>query len=260
MGPEGGEGLARPADVGVGGGRVRPDRGEQEVPARVAVRDGGLRGADAGHRAVEVLEQHRRHRGGDGGEPLDGAVDEGVRQSTREAREPVVERPVGVPGIEQRVHHGVRRGPDLGHQGRSPGHERRQLALRGVRVSGVEDHEGGELGAGAVRRVHEAGEDAQVVGGTGDRIAVDAQQLGGGVDRVGDQPAGDRSHGVKTVREGGGDAEVAAAAAQRPEEVGVRGASTSSTSPAAVTSSTASRWSDASLYLAISQPIPPPRV
>ena len=62
----------------------------------------------------------------------------------------------------------------------------------GLRVAGVEDDERGELGAGAVRRVDEPGEHGQVVGRVGDRVAVEAQQLGGGVDRVRDQPAGDR--------------------------------------------------------------------
>ena len=61
--------------------------------------------------------------------------------------------------------------------------------------------------------MHEPGEDRQVVGAAGDGVAVEAEQLGRGVDRVGDQAAGDHLQWLQAVREGGCDAEVAAAAA-----------------------------------------------
>ena len=41
--------------------------------------------------------------------------------------------------------------------------------------------------------MHEPGEDGQVVGAVGHGVAVEAQQLGRGVDRVGDQPADDHA-------------------------------------------------------------------
>ena len=59
-------------------------------------------------------------------------------------------------------------------------------------VSGVEDDERGELRAGAVRCVHEPGEHGQVVRGVRDRFPVEAQQVGRGLDRMGDQPTDDR--------------------------------------------------------------------
>ena len=54
------------------------------------------------------------------------------------------------------------------------------------------------------------------------RVAVEAQQLRRGLDRMCDQPADDRPDRVQPVRERRRDAEVPAAAAQRPEEIRVR--------------------------------------
>ena len=79
----------------------------------------------------------------------------------------------------------------------------------------------GQLHARSVGGVHERGEHGQVVGAVRDGVAVEAEELGRGVDRVGDQAARDHLQRMQAVREGGRDAEVAAAAAQRPEEVGV---------------------------------------
>ena len=55
-----------------------------------------------------------------------------------------------------------------------------------------------------------------------DGVAVEAQHLRAGVDRVRDEATDDHLQRVNPVRERRRDAEVAAAAAQRPEEVGVR--------------------------------------
>ena len=74
---------------------------------------------------------------------------------------------------------------------------------------------------GAVRRVYEAGEHRQVVGAVGDRISVEAQHLATCVDRVGNQTTCDHVERMEAVGERRGDAEVAAAAAQGPEEVGM---------------------------------------
>ncbi len=70
--------------------------------------------------------------------------------------------------------------------------------------------------------MHEPGEHGQIVGAVRHRVAVEAQQLGRGLDRMGDQSAHDRLRGVQPVGERRGDAEVPAAAPQRPEEIGVR--------------------------------------
>ena len=66
-----------------------------------------------------------------------------------------------------------------------------------------------------------AGEHGQVVRAARHRVAVEAQHVGRGIDRVGDQAAHDHLERVHAVRERGGDAEVAAAAAERPEEIRV---------------------------------------
>ena len=71
------------------------------------------------------------------------------------------------------------------------------------------------------RREVEPDEAAQLLGRLGDVLAVEAQHVVGPVDRVHDRAAVDVGDRVQAVLERGHDAEVAAAAAQRPEQVGV---------------------------------------
>ena len=69
------------------------------------------------------------------------------------------------------------------------------------------------------RREMEPDEAAQLLGGLGDVLAVEAQHLVGPVDRVGDRSAVDVRDRVQPVLERGDDPEVAAPAPQRPEQV-----------------------------------------
>ena len=69
--------------------------------------------------------------------------------------------------------------------------------------------------------MHQPGEHGQIVRGVSDRVAVEAQQLGRGNDRMGDQSAHNRLDRVQPVRERRRNAEVPAAAAKRPEEISV---------------------------------------
>ena len=143
-------------------------------------------------------------------------------QALDEAGHPVVERSDRVGSVEDRVHHRVGHRPDLDHQRRAPRLERLEVALRSLGIAGVEDDQRRELHSGAVRCVHQAREHAQVVRGARDCFAVEAQQVAGSLDRMGDEPAHDRLDGVQLVSERGRDTEVPAAPAQRPEEVGMR--------------------------------------
>ncbi len=61
--------------------------------------------------------------------------------------------------------------------------------------------------------MYESGEDRQVIGTAGNSVAVEAQEIACGLDRMGDQPADDRRHPVQAIGERRHDAEVAAAAA-----------------------------------------------
>ena len=70
--------------------------------------------------------------------------------------------------------------------------------------------------------MHQTGPYRQVVRAARDRVAVEAQQVGGSVDRMCDQTAHHGLQGVEAVRERRRDAEVAAATSKRPEEVWVR--------------------------------------
>ena len=67
----------------------------------------------------------------------------------------------------------------------------------------------------------DGGEDRHVVGAARDRVPVEAEHLAGRVDRMRDEPAGDHLERVQAVEERRCDAEVAAAAAERPHQVGL---------------------------------------
>ncbi len=112
---------------------------------------------------------------------------------------------------------------------RSPAGERPQRVQRplpGVEVAGVARHD--QVHRRAVRlgrderqrrRVADEGDRRQLVGRRRDDLGVGPQPLAGG--RVDDGAAEDGVDRVEPVAEAGRDPEVAAAAAERPEEVGV---------------------------------------
>ena len=105
----------------------------------------------------------------------------------------------------------------------------RRTSLALVRVAGVEhDQSGDGLAAGRFgdevggRRREQREPAADLVGGVGHEVAVEAQQLGGGRARVQDHPrVDDRADRVQPELERGHDAEVAAAALEAPEQLGV---------------------------------------
>jgi hypothetical protein len=113
-------------------------------------------------------------------------------------------------------------GPTSTTNGAPQGLERLEVALRLIRISCVEDDHCRELRAGAVRRVHEPREHTQIVRGVRHRLAVEAQHVRRGIERVSDQSAHDRVDWVHAVGERRRDAEVAPASAKRPEKIGVR--------------------------------------
>ena len=84
------------------------------------------------------------------------------------------------------------------------------------------DRERGELHPGSVRGVREHAGDVQLVGERLREVAVEAQNLAGGVDWVGEETPDDVCQPIKAVLERGRDTKVAATSVERPEEVGVR--------------------------------------
>jgi hypothetical protein len=139
----------------------------------------------------------------------------------REAGEPVIERAGRITGVQDRVHHGVRHRADLDDQRRPPCLERLEVTFSVGRLTRVADDERGKLRSGAVRCVHEPCEDRQIVRGIRDSVAVEPQELGGGVDRVCDEPAHDRSERMEAERERRDDAEIPSTATGGPEQVRV---------------------------------------
>ncbi len=78
------------------------------------------------------------------------------------------------------------------------------------------------VGEGRRRRNRGEGEEAvQLPWGAGQEVSVGREHLGAQLDRPEGRPADDRAHLVQPEEEGGDDAEVAAAAPDRPVQVGV---------------------------------------
>ena len=146
-----------------------------------------------------------------------------------------------------------------GPRGRARPRRCRPHPHAGDRDRGAAVHLGrevGVLGHGEVR----VGE-AELVRRVAHQVAEAAQQLRGPLLGVDEQPGEHlRPDGVQRELERGDDAEVPAAAAQRPQQVGVLDRGRAHLAPSAVTSSAASRLSQARPCLRSSQPEPPPSV
>ena len=143
-----------------------------------------------------------------------------VRQPGREAREPVVERALGVALVQQRVHHRIRHRGHLRHDRRAELEERCQLGIGPLRI-GVADQHRRQLHPRSVRRMHQAGERRHLVRAVLDGVAVEPQQVARGVDGMGDDAAHHHRLVVQAVAQRCRHAEVAAAAAKRPHQVGM---------------------------------------
>ena len=108
---------------------------------------------------------------------------------------------------------------------------------------------------------HDRGQHRGLVGRVGRPVAERRQHLLAPLEREQQQPAEDGRHRVERELEARHDPEVAAAAAQPPEQLGPLGlARRATTSPSAVTTSAPTRLSQDSPYLRCSQPMPPPSV
>ena len=159
------------------------------------------------------------------GPKVDVLLDRGVGQLGDEVALPVAADALGEDGVEGSVERGVR------HRADHLGHHRRQVAerLHGVLAllerSGPVDDRRAERVAVAVRRDEferrgdlERGERAVGLVGGRDELAEEAQEVPGLVDLVEEQPDVDVLHGMQLELERGDHTEVAAAAAQRPEQ------------------------------------------
>ena len=162
-----------------------------------------------------------------------GVFDERVDRVVGERRQ-LDRLPVAVPAVrDERVEHRLQRGVELRLEQvddrvaellQRPHHL--DPVLRRAGVAGPDHHDRlavHVLGQEGERRGHAQLEDRrQLVGRRGDELAVEGEHLAGILEGVKDRPGEhDRSHRVKPVLERGHDAEVPAAAADPPEEVGV---------------------------------------
>ena len=231
MGLEGVEEASDPADVAVGVGRpLRQPRGHQvDVVGRVPVgeRHGVLR--HPGHRPAEGEEGHRRHGRGDLLAVFDDDADDFVGQRPQLVRLPVVVAAVGHGRVERLLVGGVGLGHDgVDHRGRelAKGLEDLFTLGHGSRIGGDEGHDGLAVQLGGDHR--QGRSQAQVphqphfVGRVGDEVPEEPEDGRGLVHRP-DHHAGQHRRPQRLQLEGevGHDAEVAPAAPQAPEQVGV---------------------------------------
>ena len=219
------------------------------------------RHADARHGAVEVLEQDRGHRRRHRREPLDHRVDQLVGEPAREARQPVVERARRVAGVEDRVHHRVRHPSDLDHQRRAPRLERREVTLGLLRVAGVEDDHARRASCPS-RRARARARRTRSGRRSSRQRRRGRSGAGPGAASIGCaiKPPVTISSGCRRYVKVVATPKLPPPPRSAQKRSGSDASVTSSTSPSAVTSSTASRLSAARPCFAISQPSPPPSV
>ena len=123
-------------------------------------------------------------------------------------------------GVEHAQHAGVRHRRDLGHdRGAEPLQGGDGVLAAGRVPAPGREHEQQHLAA----RVQEPGHDSELVGRRGGDLRVPAQHAAGLAEGEQDQAGQHLRERVQPVPGGGDDAEGAAAAAQRPVQVGVAG-------------------------------------
>ena len=202
-------------------------------------------------RAVDRVEVHRRLDARHPRAVLDVGRDRVVGELLDEVRLPVVLQARREQLVERAVQRRVGHRPDTArHRPVRPRAAARAAATLLDRARPAGDDQAHRLAVALLgderqrRSDLEREERAQLLRRVGDELAVDAHDLAGLIDRVEDRPAVDVVDRVQAELERGDDAEVAAAAAQRPEQVRRSRSSLAVTSsPSAVTTSAEIRLS-----------------
>ena len=216
--------------VGRGADRILAGAADQPGErTRAAVAEGGVAGRDAVDRPAHPRRHHVGMRRGRLGEAVEQRVDEGVADLGQ-----VVQLVVVVPAVRRRlVEHRLER--DVGHgrdevdQRRAAGAQRREHALALVEVARPrdgDDRDRASLVLGRERRLRrrgdQHGEGRERVGRVGHQRPRRLERRARLLPRVHEHPAEHgRPDAVRAELEARDDAELAAAPAQRPEQVGV---------------------------------------
>lgn len=155
-----------------------------------------------------------------------------VRDGPDEVGPPVPLVAPGVDAVERGLQHRVRHGGDAVEQRRGCGCQQRHEDGRGgaLVLAHVASDDAADLLQVQLRRERRCGqhrpdeeERVEVLRRGGQEVAVDRQHLGGLLDGPEDRAGHDGAHLVQAEGEPGDDAEVPAAAAHGPEQVGVLG-------------------------------------
>jgi hypothetical protein len=198
-------------------------------PARVAVAPGRVGRADVVGRAVDRVQVHRRLHRGQLGAELGVELHRLVGDLRDEVGAPVPLVALRVQLVEGalqgRVRH--RRGA-VQQRFRQRVQHRRHRVRRVLLGTGPAPDDTAHLAHVELLRERRCGrhrgereEAVQVARGAGEEVAVDREDLGGGLHRPERRPGDHGVHLVHPEQERGDDAEVAAAAADRPVQVGV---------------------------------------
>ena len=217
----------RPVAAGRVVGRALPAPVDVHDAARVAPRVGGFRRRDCRHGAAELGEEDlalgpRRLLG-----RLDGEVDQSVVHGAEVVRLPVVACAGGEQRIEGRLERGVGIAPEVAAGGRAEAEHRRGRARAGIGVARVQHREDDHVLAvnrlgqeGQRRRLAQHRPDVEFGRRIEREIAPGAQHLGRLRQRIHDEARVDlRPDRMQRELERGHHAEVAAAAADRPEQL-----------------------------------------
>ena len=223
------EELARPGDAVRVLGRVLPAGVHVHEEAGAALGEGGRVRVDPLGGAAELGDEHLAFTGRQPADALGQEVDQAVVDRIEIVRLPVVAGTRREQRVEGLLPAGERvRADDVGDR-LAQRAERRQRLLAFRHVAGVAGGEDQDLAAVPFlgqerqgRRLAHHDPDGELVRHGGGEAAILAQQLRGRVERMDDEAGEDlRADLVQLEVEASDDAEIAAAAADRPEEVRV---------------------------------------
>src|SRR2546427_818233 len=209
--------LSSPCDVHLVLGRIGPQGRDDQVEPRVPMAERRVPFPDARDRAPQVFEDDRGALRGHALEVTNQGVDRLLTEVREEARLPVVPNPWRIGGRKDSLEVHVRHSFDVIHDGRPELAQRAEDSLAILCRADVARHEEGH--GGAVGRGAEGRKQRDLVRCAFDEFPVEPQGVSGSVKRMDRHSAEDRTHRMQSELERCGDAEVAAAAPDAPEQV-----------------------------------------
>ena len=203
----------------LGFSRLHPLREDAQVVLAMALRECRVALPHPARGAAVLLDQHRRHWRGRLVRVADDDIDRVVAQLAQEGGFPIVLVAVRHGRVEQRLHHRERHRLDRVDERSAERPQRSQEPLAFREVAAVTGRDRGDRLA--IGRVHQRRIGREFVRRRLCKRPVELQQIRGAIPRMDDQPSQHHRDRMQPVFERGDDAEVAAATAQGPEQIGM---------------------------------------